>query len=344
LLEVIGFYAPPIFSPPQPAPLPLPPLGSPWWLSPPIFPDHEAAQPAPQPAAPAPPPGMANGVVRATATGVPVVGGLLKRMDAATNAALAPLLNPLFDPKDQLTEPGFSGRYAHSLSDQEIADQRFAADHPVLNTTANLAGGVASMAPVVRAVPWAFGVGKALPTTVARSGLTGAGLGGADAAVRGQDIPQGAAVGGVLGAVLPAAGRAAARVFGPSTRAPAVGADPEAADRSTSAPSAEGLPQLRQEYVYKVRALAGKADQMRAEGHSAEEIARTLSADRRALGEQYKALTPADELARIHERNINKYGDKLGPTIDWYRNAGRSWEQIIEAASRPGGKDLGEGY
>ncbi len=80
-----NFYAPPIFSPPQPAPLPLPPLGSPWWLSPPIFPDHEAAQPAPQPAAPAPPPGMANGVVRATATGVPVVGGLLNRMDAATN-------------------------------------------------------------------------------------------------------------------------------------------------------------------------------------------------------------------------------------------------------------------
>jgi hypothetical protein len=34
-----------------------------------------------------------------------VVGGLLNKMDATTNAALAPLLNPLFDQRDQLTEP-----------------------------------------------------------------------------------------------------------------------------------------------------------------------------------------------------------------------------------------------
>jgi hypothetical protein len=46
-------------------------------------------------------------------------------------------------------------------------------------------------------------------------------------------------------------------------------------------------------------------------------------------------------LAKIHERNLNKYGDKVGPTIEWYRKAGRSWDQIIETASKPGGGDLG---
>jgi hypothetical protein len=57
---------------------------------------------------------------------------------------------------------------------------------------------------------------------------------------------------------------------------------------------------------------------------------------RRDLGVQYKALTPADELARIYKTNIRDYGDPLGPTIEWLRGRGKTWEQIIESASRPG--------
>ncbi len=167
---------------------------------------------------------MVNDIARSTATGVPILGGLLNRMDAATNAALAPLLNPLFEPKDQLTESNFGERYAHALADQQRADQRFATEHPALDTAAKLAGGVASMAPVVRAVPWAFGVGNALPTMVVRSGLTSAGIGGADAAARGQDIPRGATVGGILGAVLPVAGRTVGTWLSPSTSTPAADA------------------------------------------------------------------------------------------------------------------------
>jgi hypothetical protein len=201
---------------------------------------------------------------------------------------------------------------------------------------------------------------------MARSAITGATLGGADAATRGQDIQRGAIYGGIFGAALPATGRAIGALASPARTAPAANAMADAADTAggagaEAAATAESVaadadsgasgvaspgtarvpPPLRQEYVDKVIALADKANAMRAAGHSAEDIARTLSADRRALGEEYKALTPPDQLAKIYERNLNKYGDKLGPTIDWQRNAGRSWEQIIEAASRPGGKDLG---
>ena len=42
-----------------------------------------------------------NNVVRAAATGVPIVGGILNKMDAATNAVLAPVLNPLFSQESQ---------------------------------------------------------------------------------------------------------------------------------------------------------------------------------------------------------------------------------------------------
>jgi hypothetical protein len=40
---------------------------------------------------------------------------------------------------------------------------------------------------------------------------------------------------------------------------------------------------------------------------------------------------------------MQRYGDKLGPTIEWLRNQGKTWKQIIESASRPGGKDVLEG-
>lgn len=62
---------------------------------------------------------------------------------------------------------------------------------------------------------------------------------------------------------------------------------------------------------------------------------------RRKLGLQYKDLTAPDKLAGIYERNMRVYGDKLGPSIDWLRGKGKSWEQITESASRSGGKDLG---
>jgi hypothetical protein len=79
--------------------------------------DHIAASPSPTVD-----PVSVNNVARSAATGVPIIGGLLNTADAATNAALAPALNSFFDPKDQLPEDTFAGRYAHSLRDQEGSD------------------------------------------------------------------------------------------------------------------------------------------------------------------------------------------------------------------------------
>ena len=56
---------------------------------------------------------------------------------------------------------------------------------------------------------------------------------------------------------------------------------------------------------------------------------------------KYKSLTPADKLKEIHARNLEKYGDKLGPSIEWLREQGKSWDDIIESSTRSGGKDLG---
>jgi hypothetical protein len=111
--------------------------------------------------------------------------------------------------------------------------------------------------------------------------------------------------------------------------------------RVGSAGNPANIPALRQQYMTGVSRLSEKATAMRGAGASSEEIARILHADRRALGVQFKDLTPAKRLAEIYARNLDRYGDKLGPSIEWLRNQGKSWEQIIESASRSGGKDLG---
>ena len=105
--------------------------------------------------------------------------------------------------------------------------------------------------------------------------------------------------------------------------------------------TARGVPALRQQYVDSVTGLAGRVPGMRQAGMSSEQIARALHAERRALGAKFKDLTPAEKLAEIHARSLERYGDKLGPSIEWLRNAGKSWDDIIESATRTGGKDLG---
>ncbi len=100
------------------------------------------------------------------------------------------------------------------------------------------------------------------------------------------------------------------------------------------------IPPLRQQYIDEVLALKDLGFNLRAAGMTAEDVARQLHALRRDLGVEYKDLTPPDKLAEIYQRNLQKYGDKLGPSIEWLRANGKSWEQIIESSSRPGGKDL----
>jgi hypothetical protein len=155
-------------------------------------------------AATTPDPVSVNNVGRSFAAGVPILGGLANKLDAVTDAGLSYTpINSLFDEKDQLNEPTFSGRYAHALRDQEGSDAKFASQHPYIDTGAKLAGGVASMAPVVAAAPSIFGATGSLASRVGMGGLSNAIVGGADSATRGQGPVSGALVGGALGAAAP---------------------------------------------------------------------------------------------------------------------------------------------
>lgn len=157
-----------------------------------------------------------NNVVRSVATGVPIAGGLLNRFDAATNATLAPLVDPLIPDSwgaQKLPEGNWQDRYQHALDIQQGADKAYAEQHPIANTVGNVVGGVAGTVPAMMAAPGAFGVGSAniIGRSVAAAG-TGSGIGATDAAIRSDLDPKqtaiGAGVGLVAGGVSPILGKA----------------------------------------------------------------------------------------------------------------------------------------
>lgn len=171
--------------------------------------------------------GIINGIGRAIATGVPVLGGLANRADAVTDATLAPALNGLFSPDQQLTGD-WSQRYRQALAIQNGSDQQFMQQHPVLETAGQLAGGLGATVPLgvagagligqtgLRTAPGISGVlGR-----MAAAGAEGAAIGGADALTRGESPTLGLALGLAGGSGGEAIGQAAQGVrnlFRPSS-------------------------------------------------------------------------------------------------------------------------------
>jgi hypothetical protein len=96
-----------------------------------------------------------------------------------------------------------------------------------------------------------------------------------------------------------------------------------------------GVPS-RLEYEAHVIALRDRAEAMRRDSAAPEAIARTLHAERRRLSQKFKQHTPEPLRAHIRERTVAVYGDPLGPSVEHLQAKGKSWNDIIESASRPG--------
>ncbi|MCF4129477.1 cell wall-binding protein [Methylobacterium sp. SyP6R] len=93
---------------------------------------------------------------------------------------------------------------------------------------------------------------------------------------------------------------------------------------------------LRARYEAAVADLRERVAALRRDGLPAEAIARAVHAERLRLAAHFKALTPEPYRTRIVERTVRVYGNALGPSIDFLRVRGKSWEAIIESATRPG--------
>jgi len=156
-------------------------------------------------------PSMAEGLGRAVARGVPLVGGVLNKVNAATNAALAPAIDPLLpDSYEKLPEPTYGERYKHALDIQEGKDKSFASEHPIADAVAEVAGGVGATGAAAATATGAklLGLtGTTMPQLIARGAASGVGLNAADAAIRGENPLTAGVVGGAVGAISPPIGR-----------------------------------------------------------------------------------------------------------------------------------------
>ncbi|WP_264046873.1 hypothetical protein [Methylobacterium flocculans] len=145
----------------------------------------------------------ANAFARGIVNGLPVVGPyVLGGIDKA-DAAVRSLTN--------------DSRYSDETAKAQDYGMRMNAEHSWATTGGEIAGGVVGTIPMVMAAPAAFGAGAG--GLAVRSGaalLSGAALGGADAAVRSsgdlEAVRNGTLIGGGLGAAGPAAGRAIGKV------------------------------------------------------------------------------------------------------------------------------------
>jgi len=97
---------------------------------------------------------------------------------------------------------------------------------------------------------------------------------------------------------------------------------------------------LRLEYEQAARNLRAETDTLLSRGVSEEQVGRWAMEQRNQLKTTYRDLTPPVLLAEFEARNVAKYGNSLGPSAEQLLASGKSWKDIIEAASRPGGADL----
>lgn len=174
-----------------------------WWEADPVA----GAASLTTPEAPARSDGRQNGVMNAAARGfvdgIPIAGPVLLGAIDKGDAAVRALTNDT--------------KYSDEVSRAADYGKQVEGEHPYAHLAGEIGGGVAGTAPLVAAWPAAFGSSAAaLPVRMAASALSGAALGGTDAAIRsGGDlsaVKTGLELGGGIGAAGPAVGRGVGKV------------------------------------------------------------------------------------------------------------------------------------
>lgn len=92
--------------------------------------------------------------------------------------------------------------------------------------------------------------------------------------------------------------------------------------------------EVRQSYLDRLDAMEAEVEKMRIQGRSEQEIARIMVPKRNQAKALVRAKMKAKHVARLEERNRNRYGDPNGPTIEWmWHRYGGNWNKIVEAST-----------
>lgn len=142
--------------------------------------------------------------------GVPILGAGVEKAGAAISAAAQPLTGVGSD------ATLFADRYVKNLESEEAAKLDYETKHPIRSAVEGGIGGTLALGGFGSLIPAA---GKALGMTgrlvpaATRATVSGAGIGGADAALRGHDPIAGSEIGALTGAGGVVAGKAVGKVW-----------------------------------------------------------------------------------------------------------------------------------
>jgi hypothetical protein len=154
-------------------------------------------------APPAPDIGTDRAATIAALRGIPVLGAYADKGAAALNAAAQPLIETGLSNADS-----FSGRLAENEKTIKAATDARERTHPIESTLEKGALGIAATLPLIEAAPALAGATGSFAARSGMGALSNAVLGGADAGARGQNVAQGAAIGGLIGGAAPTVGAA----------------------------------------------------------------------------------------------------------------------------------------
>lgn len=139
---------------------------------------------------------------RSFVQGFPILGGLQPKIEAAADAGLSYLTGGATPEAGNLSG-GISNRYQKALSNISADQDAYAQQHPILNTGAQIAGGVGATLPLSGlAAPGRLATATGFLPTLGRAAVAGAegsAVGAADAGTRGQDMRKGAVLGAAVG-------------------------------------------------------------------------------------------------------------------------------------------------
>ncbi|ACY97134.1 MULTISPECIES: hypothetical protein [Thermomonospora] len=90
--------------------------------------------------------------------------------------------------------------------------------------------------------------------------------------------------------------------------------------------------QVRQQYLDRLEAMRVEVNKLRVEGRSEKEIAEIMVPRHNEAKALVRTKMKAKEVAKLEERNRARYGDPMGPTVEWmHAQHGGNWHEVVEA-------------
>lgn len=140
-----------------------------------------------------------DNVVQQMLRGVPIGGAYADKFLAAGNAALQPVTGT----QGKSQAPDFKSRYEENLTRNVAQGNAFETQRPNSALALQLSGAIPATLAATRAAPFLMGASGPMLAQVLMGGVSGAGIGGLDQYLRGNDATTGAMYGGVGGVVSP---------------------------------------------------------------------------------------------------------------------------------------------